>query len=76
MDGVVNAALAAILEDDTRRDNALMNTRKRLREATETIERLATENRALRVIVQKQARILDRSEPARVGCVRAEGSPS
>ena len=72
----MNAALAAIIEDDTRRDNALMNTRKRLREANDAIARLERENRSLRVVVQQQARLLDRSEPARVGCVRAEGSPS
>ena len=63
----MTANLASILDDDIRRDNALMNTRKRLREANETIERLERENRALRVVVQQQARILDRSEPARVG---------
>ena len=39
---------AELLEDDIKRDNALMNARKRLRESTLTIERLRRENTALR----------------------------
>jgi len=66
--------LAALLEDDILRDNALMNARKHLREANETIERLTKENRSLRVIVQNQARLLDRSEPARVSYAEAKGA--
>ena len=66
--------LAALLEDDILRDNALMNTRKRLREASETIARLERENRALRVIVQNQQRLIDRSEPARVTYSEPKGA--
>ena len=53
-------AFAAILEDDIRRDNELMNARKRLREATETIERLTAENRRLREAVAKAAIVNER----------------
>ena len=37
-------------------------------------ERLVRENRALRAVMQQQARLLDHSEPARVVYAQAEGA--
>jgi len=45
-----------------------------LNQVTADRDRLKRENRALRVVLQQQARLLDRSEPARVVYAEAQGA--
>lgn len=66
-------ALDRVWDDDERVANLAMNRGQTIRRMQAEIDRLVKENRALRTMVQHQARILDSSEPARVSYAQAEG---